>query len=151
MLIKEKNKCIDNCQNDDEFKLLYNGYCVKECPEDTIEENNICKNKKISEEYDCTLSTKKIDLVDFYDNNFMNALVKSYLNEYSYTDKHTLKLVNPEFNIFIYRDFDCINIISLQIISIDPNSCIQEIKQEYDIDDNLIIVQFETKNNFNQG
>ena len=151
MLIKEKSKCIDDCQNDDEFKLLYNGYCVKECPEDTIKENNICKNKVISEGYQCTLSTKNIDLDDFYNNNFMDSIVKSYLDEYSYTNKHTLKLINPEYNIFIYKDFDCINIISLQIINVDPNSCIQEIKQQNHIDENLIIVQFETKKTINQG
>ena len=30
--IEEKNKCINNCKNDNKYKYLYNGICYEECP-----------------------------------------------------------------------------------------------------------------------
>ena len=46
-LIKDKNKCIDNCIKDDKYKNEYNNNeCVKECPEGFFAENNICKHKE---------------------------------------------------------------------------------------------------------
>ena len=41
-LIQEKSKCIDNCTDDDTYKLEYNNKCVQTCPDNTIEENNKC-------------------------------------------------------------------------------------------------------------
>ena len=34
-LIIQKNKCIDKCQNDNQYIYEYNNYCHKECPPDT--------------------------------------------------------------------------------------------------------------------
>ena len=40
-LIKEKNKCINNCKNDEIYQYEYNNACYKSCPEGTIgSENN---------------------------------------------------------------------------------------------------------------
>ena len=36
-LIKEKNKCIDNCSRDDIFRYEFNNSCLEECPEHHIE------------------------------------------------------------------------------------------------------------------
>ena len=41
-LIRDKSKCIDNCIDDDIYRLEYNNECVQTCPEDTQEENNKC-------------------------------------------------------------------------------------------------------------
>ena len=41
-LIKEKNKCIDNCTKDDEYHFEFNNSCLKECPANHAEINNIC-------------------------------------------------------------------------------------------------------------
>jgi len=41
-LIKEKNKCIDNCTKDDVFYFEYNNSCLRECPPNHTEINNIC-------------------------------------------------------------------------------------------------------------
>ena len=49
LLIKNKEKCINNCYNDNEYKYQFNYECLEQCPEDTIPDgNNICKleNKK---------------------------------------------------------------------------------------------------------
>ena len=34
-LIKEKNKCIENCINDKDYKYEYNNKCYKSCPNNT--------------------------------------------------------------------------------------------------------------------
>ena len=34
-LINEKNKCIDNCTNDDDYQYEYDNQCFKICPNDT--------------------------------------------------------------------------------------------------------------------
>jgi len=41
-LIKEKNKCIDNCTKDDVFHFEFNNSCLRECPPNHTEINNIC-------------------------------------------------------------------------------------------------------------
>ena len=42
-MIKEKNACIYDCQQDNEYKYLYNGNCFKSSPKDTKNESFICK------------------------------------------------------------------------------------------------------------
>ena len=42
-IIKEKNKCINNCTNDKDYKNEYNNYCYLLCPEGTVT-NNKCEN-----------------------------------------------------------------------------------------------------------
>ena len=41
-LIKEKNKCIDNCSKDDDYPYELNNSCLRECPAYHYEFNNIC-------------------------------------------------------------------------------------------------------------
>ena len=43
-LISEKSKCIDQCNKDDTYINEYNNECLKTCPDNTVLENNICKN-----------------------------------------------------------------------------------------------------------
>ena len=40
--IKEKKSCIDDCQKDSIYKFLYNGNCLKDCPDGTHNMNFIC-------------------------------------------------------------------------------------------------------------
>ena len=142
LLIKEKNKCIDNCQNDAEYKYLYNGNCIKQCPDNTINEDFVCKDKNNNNE--CLLSAKDLLLDNFYNDIIVNSLVKSYKEEYIYTNKHILKIINQGYNIYIYKDANCITKLGLGIINIDPEDCIDKIKTENNIDEDLIIVYFET-------
>ena len=44
LLIKEKNKCINDCQKDNIYKYEYNGYCLEDCPTNTEKENHLCKD-----------------------------------------------------------------------------------------------------------
>ena len=48
--VVNKNKCIDQCINDDDYPYEYYNQCYDECPENMVIENNICKEKTIDEE-----------------------------------------------------------------------------------------------------
>ena len=43
-LIKEKNKCTDDCKKDDIYQKEFNNTCIEECPEGTVlnETSNVC-------------------------------------------------------------------------------------------------------------
>ena len=156
MYIEEKKKCIDKCQNDADFKYLYNGKCVMDCPENTIKDtvNYLCREQ--GTENDCSLNVKELEIDNIYNNDIIDSLVKSYKNEYFYTNKHTMKIANSGFNIYIYKNINCINMLNLGVITrilshssnsnirnLDQNSCINKIKEEYSIEEDLIIVYFE--------
>ena len=40
-LIKNKNKCIDECKNDDKYKYEYNNSCFQNCPENTYSNESV--------------------------------------------------------------------------------------------------------------
>jgi hypothetical protein len=65
-VIQEKKRCIDNCQNDNKYKMEYNGRCYIKCPPGTQhKENNTCYETsellKSCAENKCNYQTKKID------------------------------------------------------------------------------------------
>ena len=61
-LIRDKNKCIDDCKNDDTFKYDYNNTCVEICPSETFvdESNKLCLTEKKFESTFITLTTNEI-------------------------------------------------------------------------------------------
>ena len=63
LLINEKRKCTDNCIKDDIYKYQYNGNCLKECPNGTINEINeyICKDKNLDK---CVLSENEFNYLN---------------------------------------------------------------------------------------
>ena len=40
-LIEGKNRCIDDCKNDNIYQYEYQNKCYKECPEGSIKNDNI--------------------------------------------------------------------------------------------------------------
>ena len=57
-LIKEKNKCIDNCENEDIYRYEYNNICYEHCPNGTIynEEEHICFENRINTNFISTIN-----------------------------------------------------------------------------------------------
>ena len=49
-LIKEKNRCIDNCEKDNIYKYEFNNTCYEQCPNGTIQYNFTCFIEEIIEE-----------------------------------------------------------------------------------------------------
>ena len=75
--------------------------------------------------------------------------MKSYCEEFYYTNFHITKIINVEYNLFIFKNYNCINELSLDIDTIDFDSCYNKIKHYYYINDDLIIIYFEKYDIYN--
>ena len=67
-LIKEKNKCIDECHNDDTYKIEYNNICYKTCPNGTHNSSN--------NNFTCEEEEKELQLIcdNYYNYNHTECL-----------------------------------------------------------------------------
>ena len=145
--ITDRNSCIDDCKNDPEYKYLFNGHCYKNCSEVgtkyfDYEENYQCKVKPES----CSLGKSKLYLND--DNlNITELLVKTYLSEFNYTEKHISFYENKNYSIIIfnYNSSYCIKNLGLKIPTINFKYCYTKVQEAYNLNDSLIIVIAEKK------
>ena len=144
--IKDKNKCVLNCEKDPEYKYLYNGICLKMCPNNTFNNSFICFENDFNK---CTLSEKEVQLNNFQESGGINAIVKSYKDEFNYTTKHVSKIKSNNYNIIIYRDHSCINELSIQIPRINFGHCYEKAKSSINYDNDLIIVYAERNDEIN--
>ena len=65
--IVNKKKCVDNCNKDKDYPYEYNNICYKQCPENTINDHNVCINKtaKIEETIYIKDTEEKDDMTNF--------------------------------------------------------------------------------------
>ena len=143
LFIKEKNECVNDCKKDNIYKYQYNGICLKECPNNTYNNTFLCEDIYIEDK--CALSNNAIEFKNY--NEIIENIVKSYSEEFSYTDNHLSQYKNSEYNIIIYKNSNCIKELSLNMPTIDFGNCYSKIKNHYSINDSLIIV---TIDKFNQ-
>ena len=140
LYVKEKNKCIENCILDDKYKFQYDGKCWDKCPDETINNNNICihinKNK-------CTFREHEFHLTDYLKSNNLDILANTYAKEFNYTNNHISLFRHETYSIFLYKNEKCINELSLNIPQIDFGSCYQTIISKYNFNSNLIILIIE--------
>ena len=143
-VIKDKKSCIDDCTKDEEYKLLYNGNCVKECPSDTVNVNNVCNVDSDK----CTYGENELNL---YNNDLevIGTLVKTYISEFGYTDKHISLYNNQNYSVMVYKTASCINELSLEMPNVDFQSCYQKVQAAYNITQDLIISIAEKKDTSN--
>jgi len=140
LMIKEKKKCIDNCQNDDLYKYQYNGECLEECPNNTYydENENKCKDKDVNK---CLLTENDLDIK--IQNNItdeeLEEIVRFYAKEFNYNDNHVSLYKNDIYSITLYKNSECILKLSLEIPEIDFGICEEKIKNIYEINEKLII------------
>ena len=139
--IKEKKACIDDCTKDNEYKFLYNGNCLKECPSNTKTFNYICTTEpeicSFGEDNDLHLYNNDLSVIEI--------LAKSYTNEFSYTNKFISLYKNDNYSIMIYKDASCIKELSLEMPNINFESCYNKVKEAYNINDNLLVSVAENK------
>ena len=136
--VKEKNFCIDDCKKNSDYKNLYNGNCVENCPsEETTNINNVCKvnpNKCILGRNIIYLKNNNLDFVD--------TLVKRYSSEFNYTDNFISLFENTEntnYTIIIYKNAECIKELGLTMPYIIFNECYKKLQRAYGITENLIV------------
>ena len=135
-MIKDKKSCIDDCKKDPDYQYLYNGNCVKECPSGTTAdtENYICKVNNLK----CTLGQNDLNLEN---NNldYVTTLVKTYISEFGYTDKHISLYNNENYTIIIYKTSSCIKELDLEMPTVDFKSCYEKVQNAYNIHEDLVI------------
>ena len=163
--VEEKQKCVSSCKEESPFIYLYNGNCVEACPTGYIsdDENYICKLTKINE---CTLGAKTETLTTLYSLSMLNSYAKGYRDEYTYTNKHFTRITNPSYNIIIFKDFDCVKELGLNIPDLrettsrrlqmkdvlrsmdgEEDTCYTKVKNYLNIQDDLIVVYIEEISN----
>ena len=133
-LIKEKNKCIDECVNDNIFKYEYNNTCLESCPNNTKEINNICLDNEISEGNDyIKVFHDYITYTDIPKN--VTESKKDYIREKNNTLYQITTTENQKNNIY-----DNISTINLE-------ACESILREKYDINEKipLIILKIDYK------
>ena len=137
-LIKNKNKCTNDCSKDDTYKYYYNRECLKQCPNNTKDDDNyICKDISINR---CILSENSFFLLD---ENITDAMVERmtiiYAAEFAYTSTHVSIYKNDVYTITIYKDINCIDDLGLNIPEVIFGECEIKVKENCDINDDLIV------------
>ena len=149
LIIIDKMQCIDDCKKDTDYKYQYNGNCLKTCPNNTINDNYLCKDFPNNK---CTLTENKNNLNITTYIEVLEAFSKIYSNEYNYTNNHISKYENnKEYKSIIYKNKSCINELSLNMPLIDFQDCYSKVQDYYTIFEDLIVVLVEkiNKNNNN--
>ena len=143
--IKKRKSCIDDCKKDEEYKYLYNGNCLKQCPSGTRDINYVC----VLSNNLCTLGKNEIFL-SYNDNlEIISTLIKSYISEFYYTDNYVSHYQHTNYSIMIYKNRSCITELNLQMPNVDFQSCYTKVQNEYSINQDLIIVIVDKKESNN--
>jgi len=77
-----KSYCIYDCKKDEIYKYLYNGECLKECPENTVNKDFIC-NEILDQ---CNLGEIQMDENNLITQESTEILVKTYISEFNYSN-----------------------------------------------------------------
>ena len=139
LIIKEKGKCIDNCENDNTHKYQYNGECYKECPNNTYHDENkyLCKDITLNK---CILQEKPYSsLKENITDEEIEEFAKNYAIEFNYTDNHISSFTNNIYKITFYKNAECISDLNLEIPQINFSNCEAKIKQNLTINESLVI------------
>ena len=135
--IKEKKSCIDDCKKDSDYQYLYDGNCLNSCPSgtrldpDTLVCKDIDTNKCSFGENELYLENNNLDVI--------TTFVKTYLSEFSYTDKHITQYQNENYTIIIYKKASCIKELSLQVPNVDFKDCYTKVQNAYNIHTDLVV------------
>ena len=141
LLIKSKKKCVDDCLKDNDFHYQYNGECLKECPEGTINDNYICK---IYNDNSCILNKKNLDNLNLENIGIAQNIAKNYILEFGNTNNVVLEYQNINYNMMLLKkSSECISELSLKISDINFEECYNKIKNEYNLEDDLLIAIIE--------
>ena len=140
LLIKSRGQCIDDCNNDDEFKYRYNYECLKKCPEESdVVEDNICKLKEQKKCYLYSDSLLDIDYKDLESNNF-SVLIKRYIVGFEDTDFHVDFYQSHNYTITIYKTMYCLKELEIASTIIDFHECYEKIQKNYTLEGISLII-----------
>ena len=138
LLIRNKNKCIDNCSKDNIYKYQYSGECLEKCPDNTNVNGYKCEIKNVKSFSLSIFLPLNLTINDFIYNN-LNTFTKNYVEEFNYTNNQIINYTNKEYSLVIYKNSSCIKDLSLTVPTIDFGECYEKIKLTNGISDDLII------------
>jgi hypothetical protein len=137
LLIRKKNKCIDDCSKDDTYQYQYSGECYIKCPNDTIPIGYKCEVEKKNI---CSLSIYNLSLTfNELINNNIDIYAKNYAEEFNYTNNKIMNYTNKEYSLVFYKKVFCIKELSLTVPQIDFGDCYQKVQLNYNITEDLLI------------
>ena len=125
-MVEDKKACLFNCSKDNEYKYLYNGQCVKECPDGSNLEGYICKVDKDTPMYGVNTFYSEGNVAEEIGN-----LVEAYSSEFNYTSNYVSIYQNENYEIAIYKNASCLSELSIDMPIIDFQNCYDKIKQVY--------------------
>ena len=137
LLIRKKNKCIDDCSKDDTYQYQYSGECYIECPDDTILNGYKCEVEKKNL---CSLSIYNLSLTfnELIKGN-IDIYAKNYAEEFNYTNNKIMNYTNKEYSLVFYKNVFCIKELSLTVPQIDFGDCYKKVQFNYNITEDLLI------------
>ena len=136
LLIRDKRECVESCLNEDIYKYQYNGECLKECPEDTYKEDQLCKVKN---KESCTQSSSEFELYNFLKEGGVEKIAKTYAKEFNYTNNHISLFKNEVYSIMLYKNRECINELGLSMPDIDFGECYKKVQNKFEIYLDLVV------------
>ena len=165
-LIVSKNKCFDDCKNDDENKYEYKNTCAKECPSNTkiYEEEkkclDLCKENQPENDTSCYHETSMdiyiispIKIINITNNSDFNkiindAILPNYSPEnnkiitYQTKDDVVVQVTNSKIEIDLLKNLTN-NTLNISII--DLGECESKLKKYYNINDNAPLIYVKTE------
>ena len=117
---------------------------MENCPEKTENDNFLCKDIDINK---CKLSKNENELINVSRN--IENYAKIYSEEFSYTNNHISQFISNKYNIIIYKNVSCIIELSINIPKVNFGNCYNKVKDEYKINEDLIIVVADKLNKIN--
>ena len=143
-LIEEKNQCIDECYNDNEYKYSFRKKCYQNCPEEISYEseikNNFCEVKcnkempfEIIEYQNCTNfcgikeMSNKLCISKFKEMNSTNGnlILKNIIEEITSTNFNTTNIFSDNKNIIINESFITFILTNNQIQNYSENNIVE--------------------------
>lgn len=155
--VEAKKKYVSSCKEEAPFIYLFNGNCVEKYPDNYISDNinNICKAKDSS----YTLDSKIETFSHLYSLSMLNTFAKRYRDEYFYTDRDITKIINENYIIYIFKDFNCLGQLNIDkpdfrninkyryleenVVTQNKSSCYTKFQNALNTEDNLIVVYLE--------
>ena len=146
-LISNKSKCVSICKNDDIYQYEYKNICYKECPEETIKNENdyICyENKKIETTFINEIKETKI--ITYSVNNDIEgeaANFKGMISDFNVSENQEdiiEKKDNYQFQMTTSDNQK--NNTNKNMSSIDLGDCESKLKEIYKIDPSLPLIIF---------
>ena len=149
LIVRPKNKCINNCINDNIYKFQFNGECLSSCPINTeANQMNICQINNVAI---CSSSDFELNLDEVIEQENVKIAAKNYAKEFYYTVNHISKFLSQNFTMVLYKNSSCIEELKLNITKIEYESCIEQVKIDNNINEEkeLIVAVIDIANEKN--